>query len=204
MPRPLPSAPIALRLVFLAVAAFALPAAAEAPAAPRRDTPPIWTTTPTRIDPAHDLRQRIEPVPVARPDPRALVRGARVAEPGVLLLDGRRHRLFGLAPIDPARLCGEPTGRRWTCGLRARGALVLLVGGRTLRCLTIEPAAEPPVIDCLWQERSLSERLVADGWAELDDAGRADPILAAALSEAQKRTRGLWSSSGPPGIADEP
>ena len=192
-------------LVVLALLALVRPATAESDPPPRRrDTPPIWTTTPTRIDPTRDLRQRIEPSPVARLEPRALVRGARVGEPGVLLLDGRRHRLFGLAPLDPTRLCGEPTGRRWACGLRARGALVVLVGGRTLRCRPVEAATEPPVIDCLWQEHSLSERLIADGWADLDDDGRADPTLAAALAEARRHARGLWSTSGPPATADTP
>jgi endonuclease YncB( thermonuclease family) len=161
--------------------------------------PPIWVPVPFRVDRDKETRERLDPAPSADVVARVLVRGARGDGPAALRIDGRRHRLFGLAEIDPGRICTTTEGHRWACGLRARAALSGRVGGRVLLCRDIETAeAADPVIDCLLQERSLSERMAADGWAELDDAGTADPVLAAARAAAERDGRGLWSRSDPP------
>ena len=171
----------------------ATPASAETP-------PSIWTTKPTRIDRSTETRQRIE-APAALPaEPREPIRGDfRVVDGATLAVDGRRLRLFGLVPIERERICDVAGTRRWACGIHARAALGALVAGRTLRCRTLagDPAGES-VVDCLWQERSISERLLAAGWADLDDAGRATPALAAARAEAEREGRGIWSRTGAP------
>lgn len=168
------------------------PSATDAPA-------PIWVPVPTRIDRDKETRERLDPAPSADVVARTLVRGARGDGPAALRIDGRRHRLFGLAEIDPGRICTTTEGHRWACGLRARAALSALVGGRALLCRVIEATdAADPVIECLVQERSLSERMVAEGWAELDAAGAADPTLAAARTAAERDGLGLWSRRRPP------
>jgi endonuclease YncB( thermonuclease family) len=197
-----PSRALAPRLLAFALA---LPPtallAAEPP--PRAPSAPIWTTTPTRIDRSQETRQRIAPAPAADPLPRFVVRGARLADAGALLIDGRRHRLHGIVALPPEHLCTDPDGRRWACGLRARGALAVLASGHALLCHRFEETrGEDPVVDCLWQERSLSERLVADGWADLDADGRATPALAAALDEARRGRRGIWAAAAPSGSPD--
>lgn len=186
--------------------AFALPPSALAAAEPqptRAPSAPIWTTTPTRIDRTQETRERIAPAPAADPLPRFVVRDARLADAGALLIGGRRHRLFGIAAVEPDRVCTAADGRRWACGLRGRVALSVLASGHALLCHRFEETrGEDPVIDCLWQERSLSERLVADGWADLDADGRATPTLAAALDEARRGRRGIWSTAAPGGAPD--
>jgi endonuclease YncB( thermonuclease family) len=185
-------------LVLCAVVATA--SAEEASPPPAADAPPpIWVPVPTRIDRDKETRERLAPAPTADVVPRVLVRNARGDGPATLRIDGRRHRLFGLSEIDPGRICTTAEGRRWACGLRARAVLSALVAGRALLCHTIETAeGSDPVIDCRVQGGSLSERMVADGWAELDDAGAADPILAAARAAAGRDGLGLWSRRSPP------
>ena len=180
--------------------AFATAHAEETPRSSPTDEPaPIWVPVPTRIDRDKETRERIDPAPSTDVVPRILVRNARGDGPAALRIDGRRHRLFGLAEIDPGRICTATDGRRWACGLRARAVLSTLVGGRALLCRGIETGdAVDPVIDCLTRDRSLSEWMVAEGWAELDAAGATDPVLAAARAAAERDGLGLWSRRGPP------
>lgn len=192
----------ALLLAFAVAAPSALLAAEPTPprAAPAA---PIWTPTPTRVDRTRETRERIAPPAAADPLPRVAVRAARVADAAALLVDGRRHRLFGLAALPADRLCIDADGRRWACGLRARGALAVLVSGHALLCHHFAETSDgDPVVDCLWQERSLSLRLAEAGWAELDDDGRATPALAAAAETARRERRGLWAATAPPPPAD--
>lgn len=190
-----PSAVLRLVLVF-ALLAPDLAARAEEP----RSAPPIWTTVPTRVDRSRETRERIEPTEAARALPRFAVPGtARVVDAASIAVEGVPHRLVGLLAVDHARLCTDAEGRRWACGLRARGALAALVAGRTLLCRRPEPppASGEATIDCLRAERSLSEIMVEDGWAELDAEGNADPVLTAALERAKRDGRGIWSRSAP-------
>jgi endonuclease YncB( thermonuclease family) len=162
-------------------------------------TPPIWSDVPVLVDRAKETRERIAPAPTALPVPGFRVTGARGEGTGALRIDGIRHRLFGLAPIDPERICTDADGRRWACGLRARSTLSGLAVGHTLRCRRIDGSApSDPVVDCRYRNRSLSERLIAEGLADLDDDGRADPILAAAVEAARRARRGLWAADPPP------
>ncbi|MDK9697377.1 MAG: thermonuclease family protein [Siculibacillus sp.] len=182
--------------VLFAATAFAAEPEAPRPPAP---TPSIWTTVPTRVDPAKETRERIAPAASAIPDPAVRVTGVRAADAVTLMIDGRRHRLAGLAAADPRRLCTAADGTRWACGRRAHAALSALVTGRALRCVFIgDPAATDPVVDCRLDERTLSERMVAEGWAEPDADGPAGPALTAAFAEARRAGRGFWSVNGPP------
>ena len=193
---PTPTAPLALL-----VAVLALPAGATEPSPRPRPpaAPPIWTTVPTRIDPGAETRERLAPAPSALPVPGFRVTGARAADGGSLIVDGRRHRLYCLSAVEPRRLCTTADGARWVCGRRAQAALSALVAGRSLHCRhTADPAAAVPVLDCLLDDRSISERLVAEGWAELDADGAATPALAAALDTARRTGRGIWSTTGAP------
>lgn len=190
-----PSAARHLLLAFVLLAPD-LAARAEEP----RSAPPIWTTVPTRVDRSRETRERIEPTETARALPRFAVPGtARVVDAASITVDGAPHRLVGLRAVDQDRLCTDAEGRRWACGLRARGALAALVAGRTLLCRRPEPqpASGEATIDCLRADRSLSEIMIEEGWAELASDGAADPALAAALERAKRDGRGIWSRSAP-------
>jgi len=169
-------------------------ATAQSPA--RETSPPIWTNVPTRIDRSRETRERIEP---PSPPPRRVVLAepSRVIDSATLVVDGRTRRLRGLTAIPLDRLCVDRDGRRWTCGLRARGALVQLIEGRTVRCRPAPPDAPDPPLDCDVADRSLSERMVAQGWADLDDEGRGDPALASARASAERDGRGVWAPTAP-------
>lgn len=196
----LPRRPGLFRVVAAPVL-FAATAFAAEPEAPRPSAPPssIWTTVPTRVDRAKETRERIAPAASAIPDPAVRVTGVRAADAVTLKIGGRRHRLSGLAAADPRRICTAADGIRWACGRRADATLSALVTGRALHCVFIgDPAATDPVVDCRLDERSLSERMVAAGWAEPDADGVGSPALAAALAEARRAGRGFWSLNGPP------
>ncbi len=176
-------------------------ASAGDPPPPRSGTePPIWTNVPTRIDRDRETRERIEPPPGPPVEPRLVIRGdARVVDATTIAVDGRRLRLFGLVPVERGRICDVDGRFRWACGIHARAALGALTKDRTLRCriLAVDPDADT-VVDCLSQDRSISERLVEGGWAELDTDGRATPALAAARARAERDGRGIWSKTGAP------
>lgn len=167
---------------------------ATAQSPPREPSPPIWTNVPTRIDRSQETRERIEPPP-SPPRRVVLAEPTRVIDSATLVVDGRTRRLRGLVAIPLDRLCVDLQGRRWTCGMRARGALVQAIEGRAVLC---RPADTPdPPLDCDVAGRSLSERLVAEGWANLDDEGRGEPALAAARASAERDGRGVWARAAP-------
>ena len=188
-------------LTSVVVFLLALAPSATAGEPPRPDAkPPIWTSVPTRIDRSRETRERIEPPPAPPEEPRLVIRGdARVVDAATIAADGRRLRLFGLVPIERDRICDVDGRRRWACGIHARAALGALVKGRILRCRTVSIGPDDvAVVDCLSQDRSISERMVEAGWAELDADGRASPTLTAARATAERDGRGIWSTTGAP------
>lgn len=189
----------ALTLVLALV--LAEPGRAAEPTPPRAApaSPPIWTTVPTRVDRSEERRERIDPPVADRPVAMDRVTGARGDGTDGLHFDGRRHRLFGLVAIDADRICTDADGGRWACGLRARSTLSGLAAETRLRCRGIGDATiAVPVVDCRLGERSLSERLVRDGLADLDAEGLADPALAAAREIARRARRGIWAAAPRP------
>ena len=193
----------AFAIVTFAALVVALdPSAALAETPPPRNAPstPIWTTVPTRIDRAEERRERIDPPAAPAKDPRRPIRGdARVVDGATISVDGNRLRFFGLEPIARDRICDVDGRLRWACGIHARAALGTLVKDRTLRCLTLSVGPDDvAVVDCLTQDRSISERMIEGGWADLDADGRASPALAAARERAEHHGRGIWSRTGAP------
>lgn len=176
---------------------FLLEPAAFAQLRPPAATPPIWTQVPTRIDRSKDTRERVE---IPAPPPGFVVAGdARTDAAGRLIIGGRSHRLVGLVPIEPDRLCSTADGRRWACGVRARAQLSGLVIGKTLRCHHVgDPAAAEPVVDCRVRERSVTESMISAGLGDLDAEGAAIAHLATAREAARRARIGIWSALPPP------
>lgn len=189
-----PTRPLLARLSASGLLLLASAGIAAAQSPPRETAPPIWTNVPTRIDRSQETRERIEPPP---PPPRRVVLAepARVIDSATLIVDGRTRRLRGLLAVPRDRLCVDRDGRRWTCGMHARGALVQAIEGRAVLCRPAPADALDPPLDCDVADRSLSERLLAEGWADLDDEGRGDPALAAARASAERDGRGVWARS---------
>ncbi len=178
----------------------AAPVGAEDPRPDARRRPPMWTTEPVRVDRSKETRERLEPSHGPPRAPAIVIEGdGRLREGTVIVAGTRRLRLHGLGAIDPARICVDDGGRRWACGIRARAALSAAVAGRLLLCRPVGPQTGPdPVVDCLMRGASLSLTLVEDGWAELDEAGAADPVLAEASARAAREHRGVWARQAPP------
>ena len=163
------------------------------------DAPPLWTNTPVRIDRSKDTRERLTPPVVVQPPPALVFPGtARMVAGAVFAVGPQRYRLHGLATFAPDRLCSNASGHRWACGRRARTILADLVLDRRLLCRRVGGDDTEPVVDCGNPQRSISETLVAAGWAELTPEGAADPRLAAAAAKAKQRGRGVWSPEAPP------
>lgn len=194
-----PRLPIRRAALCLALSLAATPAFSQEPSPEPRETPPIWTNEPVRVDRSKETRERIEPSGGPPPTPGIVVEGdGRLRDGTVIVAGGRRLRLFGLRAVDADRICADAEGHRWACGIRARAHLAAAVAGRTLVCRPTGPQTGPePIVDCLVRSASLSETLLGDGWAELDDDGAADPRLAEAAARAKRDRRGIWAPRPP-------
>jgi len=156
----------------------------------------VWTDRPVRVDRKAQSYERLEAKPVPRPEPdpftlrftgksRYAIIDSVTFEEG-----GRRYRLSGLDSVPAARICTDPAGGRWACGLRARAALGGLITGRPLRCAPRGGDGEVVEVECRRQGRDLGLALVGAGNALVaPGAGR--------YAEAERKARaakvGIWS-----------
>jgi endonuclease YncB( thermonuclease family) len=182
-----------------------LPAPAPAPASPppQETTGPIWVPTPRRIDRAEQERQRVRIPAIATDSDAGLVTG-RAGLPdldGIFVVGGTRVRLEGLLLPDRGKVCVATSGARWACGLRAHGLLGVLVSGQQVACRPTDPLAVTEPIrgmsDCRARGRSVAERLVGEGWVDVE-AERIAPALVALHARAVAEKRGLWAVAPPP------
>jgi endonuclease YncB( thermonuclease family) len=131
------------------------------------------------------------------------LRNPIVASAGVLYADKRKLRLAGIAAPEFEARCGEAAAT-WPCGRMARAALRRFVHGRAIDC-ELPPGAEaiPDLADCRVGSQSLSEWLVAEGWAAGDGSHYAELD-----AKARAAKLGIWSDARPGGeelgFADQP
>jgi len=147
---------------------------------------PAITGPLTRVEP--------EPEPESSP-PAAEARVERVFKPlvasaALLVVRDREIRLAGILAPSAEQTCGESN---WPCGLMARAALRRFIRGRAVECEVPAGAEEiPDPAVCRVGGESLSEWLVAQGWAE--SAGDA---YAGLESSARQDGLGLWGADRP-------
>lgn len=155
---------------------------------------PIWVPVPRKIDRDNQPLQRAEPT-VEPPQGEILEPPVTVLANGDLRSGSTVLRLDGIEPIDVGRLCTDAAGRRWACALHARGALVLAVAGRQLRCVPNDPPSVPRLATCAIAGRSLALDLIRQGWLTPTVTAPQDWIDAA--TRAREARLGLWSATAP-------
>lgn len=178
----------------------ALPPASHAQSVPNADRSgadgriPIWVPVPRKIDRDNQPLQRVEPA-IESPQGEILEQPVTVLANGDLRSGATTLRLDGVEPIDLARLCTDDTGRRWACALRARGALVLAVRGRQLRCLLNEAPTVPRLAACTIAGRNFALDLIRQGW--LTPTVTAPQDWRDAAADAREARLGVWSGTAP-------
>ncbi|WP_407049820.1 hypothetical protein [Methyloraptor flagellatus] len=194
---------VAVLLGFTSFPALAIddaPRVSQAPPAPSASRPdangraPIWVPVPRKIDRDNQPLQRAEPA-VEGPQGEVLEPPVTVLANGDLRSGTTILRLDGIEPIDLSRLCTDDAGRRWACALRARGALVLAIQGRQLRCILSERTDTPRPAACTIAGRPLALDLIRQGWLTPTVTAPQDWIDAATRARAARL--GLWSAAAP-------
>jgi endonuclease YncB( thermonuclease family) len=163
----------------------------------RNVTPEGVTAAPVVSAPL--VRVEPPPEPARPPEPRTeRLFNPLVTAAGILKVREREIRLAGIAAPDFHRRCGEGLGA-WPCGRMARAALRSFIRGRAVEC-DVPAGAEaiPDPAECRVAGRSLSEWLVAQGWAESDGDG-----FTALEQSARAEKLGMWSGDRPGGQPDE-
>lgn len=155
---------------------------------------PIWVPVPRRIDRDNQPLQRVAPT-FESPQGEIMEPPVTVLANGDLRSGTTIYRLDGIEPIDITRLCTDGTGRRWTCALRARGALVVAIQGRQLRCVQNDPPSTPRRAACTVGGRNLALDLIRQGWLTPTVTAPQDWIDAA--SHAREARLGIWSATAP-------
>jgi endonuclease YncB( thermonuclease family) len=103
-------------------------------------------------------------------------------------------RLRGIDAPPRGRVCRQPGGANFDCGVAAAEALAGMVRARPVACrLSGRDANGLPEGSCESAGADLNRALVAGGWAR---AGNDAPLLAGDESEARGQRRGLWQSDG--------
>ena len=183
----------------LAAPAPGTPAAgrsAAKPAAPPRNP---WEAEEARnrpgnaagIDPwGPTTRPAAPPAPrEEKPDIRKFARVVAV-DAGHLKADKTVIRLYGISAPEHGETCDTAAGRTWPCGARALGALRALLRTRAVECEVKGEIEQELVALCRVGTTDISNWLVRQGWAELDEDTDA---YADALKAAKKDRLGLWS-----------
>jgi endonuclease YncB( thermonuclease family) len=122
------------------------------------------------------------------PDGAKRIAGALVRRDGTIIGEGVAIRLYGIAEIDPDRICTSALGERWACGRRAYLAFYNRVKEQEVACKMLDDGAGT----CWADQDELSAWLLGNGLAELAP-GVAEPRLKAAAEAARNAKLGIWS-----------
>lgn len=163
---------------------------------------PVWTDRPVKVDRQAQDFERLEAKPAPAQDQaqdRFTLRfngRSRYAIIDSITFEegGRRYRLADLDPVPSDRICSDPQGGRWACGVRARAALGGLITGRPLRCAPRGEDDGVVEVECRHAGRDVGEVLVTSGSALVaPDAAR----YGDAEDRARTERAGIWSEAAP-------
>lgn len=162
-----------------------------------RDVTPAGVTA---APAAHAPLTRVEPPRAPEAPPQARVErlfNPVVTKAGAIKTRGVEIRLAGIDAPDFDARCGEGAAA-WPCGREARAALRRFIRGQAIEC-ELPPGVEavPDPAACEVAGESLSEWLVAQGWAK-----RRGDSYAALETQARERQLGLWGGGRPGGYED--
>jgi endonuclease YncB( thermonuclease family) len=124
----------------------------------------------------------------ALPEGAKRIAGALVRRDGMIVAEGVAIRLYGIAELNPDRICVSALGERWACGRRAYIAFYNRVKEQEVACKMLEEGAGTCWID----KDELSAWLLGNGLAELAP-GVTEPRLRAAAEAARNAKLGIWS-----------
>lgn len=161
-------------------------------AAPAQETDvPLWTTEPTRIDPAKQHYERL-PAKQATRDSRVWLlvpQRIKVLDSTSFSFGDGTYKIAHLRPIAPKRLCAAVEGGRWPCGRMAAIFLGNLVRGKRLLCDIAQSGKTAVLSHCAVGQRDVASAIVGQGYA----MATGDAALLEMQGEAQKlAAKGLW------------
>jgi endonuclease YncB( thermonuclease family) len=175
-------------------------AQAAPPPEPQTVQRKVRDVTPEGITPGPSVTAPLVrlPPPAPPPQPRPEARNERVHKPivvsaGVIKVGGRDIRLAGIEAPDFRTECGDGADA-WPCGRMARAALRRFIRGRAIDCVVPPQVRDiPATTECRVAGESLSEWLVAQGWARAAGGGPYAELEAAARDAGL----GIWSRKRP-------
>ena len=118
---------------------------------------------------------------------------ARIIDGDTLQIAGKRIRLHGIDTPELRQFCTF-NPRKWPCGVRAKEALVALIGGQQIRCEKQDMDRYGRIVAvCFANEINLNASLVAGGWGLAYRRYSKDYVDEE--NEARKNHRGMWRGS---------
>lgn len=141
-----------------------------------------------------------KPVYWARP---RVLSGGSVLSPGTFDKQyGEAAITFsGINPLAVDATCqGAENGQKWNCGRFAKGALALLLQGRSISCLPVKEKSKKITTRCEVAGRDISLWMVRHGWAQpagsITDA-KFKQQMDEALNYAKTNKKGIWLVTPP-------
>ncbi len=151
--------------------------------------------------PANSIRREVDGKPLERvaapepekpkPQPRKAATLPRpVAESaGIIAFGDRKLQLAGLVPTPADKVCKEPDGNEWPCGMLARTNFRLFLRLRSVTCdLDDANWTGTTTASCKIGAQDLSEWLTENGWA---DADAGSPLVALG-EKAKAEKKGIY------------
>jgi endonuclease YncB( thermonuclease family) len=179
----------------LGLAAVFAPALATTPFA--QDRPPVRDVTPPGVNRVY---QSTPSVPAAAAIPTDKYEGAKLRNDGSILAEGKVLALKGITFPGRNKICGPQGVVRWACGMRAHGALRLMLDRKILECEKAQAPSDPrsPVAVTCWIDRKdLALTLLEQGWVYLAESGKDQKAYVAAAEAATANQLGLWGDNPP-------
>ena len=120
----------------------------------------------------------------------------KVALDGTLQTGRHTFRLYAIDIPGRQHTCTYSDGRRWACGLRSYVALVNVIGSDPVECRP-KDTLKPDVVICHQGGSDLSEWMLREGWARLQDGVTDKPYVEAAKSASAAKV-GMWAEAPQP------
>ncbi len=166
------------------------PAASQTAQAPKDPAPKTQLLAREKADAQRLAALTTETVPKPVLKPKLFYRVV-VRDGGTLETGGTVITLDGISARSADAKCKDVKGRTWSCGARARTALMLRIHGRAVSCkVPVSGKQKKLTARCSVGGADLSTWMVSQGWAK--PAAEAEPKLAAAADKARKKKIGLW------------
>lgn len=115
---------------------------------------------------------------------------ATVVDGDSLRLSGADVRLAGIDAPEYRQQCRDERQQSYACGKQARTALVSMINGREVQCISVETDRYGRAIsDCKAGEINLAREMVRQGWA----IAYRDFRYSGVEVEARRAKRGIWA-----------